>query len=260
MRILVTNDDGIYAPGLWLLVEALHALGDVYVVAPDREQSGVGSSVSLHRPLRLQKLPNTDVPTYTVDGTPADAVILALGHLIPNGVDAVVAGINEGSNMGDDVLLSGTVGAALQAYHRRIPSLAISVAAIKDVRFDTATHLARILVPLMVGDTSFKHVLLNVTVPNVPPKQIKGITVTRLARREYTDKVEPGKDRKRDYYWIVRGTPQWQVERGTDIWAVRHKRVSLTPIATDLTHLESTKHLAVVRRKALTSLQLVSKV
>ena len=142
MRILVTNDDGFLARGMWLLVKGLREVGEVVVVAPDREQSAVGSSVTLHHPLRARKVksPYEDVDSYCVEGTPADCVILALGHLLDTEIDVIFSGINEGVNLGDDVLISGTVGAALQGYIKGIPSIAISVGALKDAHFDVAVR------------------------------------------------------------------------------------------------------------------------
>ena len=187
MKILVTNDDGFYARGLWLLARELSKVGDVVIVAPDREQSAVGSSMTLHHPLRVRKVrsPLEGVPRYSVEGTPSDCVILALGRLLTDKVDLVFSGINEGANLGDDVLLSGTVGAALQGYFKGIPSVAISVGAIKDVHFDVAAKLAGILAQQM-GDIP-REVLLNVNLPNLPFEKIKGIEVTKLGRRSFEE-------------------------------------------------------------------------
>lgn len=257
MDILVTNDDGALAPGLWRLVEALQDLGEITVVAPDREQSGVGSSISLHHPLHLARLPGEGVPTYTVDGTPVDAVVVALGHLLrKKKVGLIVAGINPGSNLGNDILYSGTIGAALQGYFRGIPSLALSVTSIKEARFDVAAPLARALAPLMLRQRVFRHVLLNVNVPNEPLENIAGVEITRLARRRYADRVKVGNDGRRDYVWIARGTPKWEVEEGTDIWAIRNKRISISPIWTDLTEAAALPQLRRARAAARRALGL----
>lgn len=232
MRILVTNDDGIYAKGLWTLVAALKETGEVVVAAPDREQSAVGSSVTLHHPLRAREIepPVSGVKSYSVEGTPADSVILALRTLIHGEIDLVVSGINEGANMGDDVLISGTVGAALQGYLNGIPSMAVSVKAVDNVHFDAAARLAVVLTKLIAKGALPRRMLLNINLPNLPLSQIKGIELTHLGRRSYGDTIEEGHDGKRKYYWIVRGKPEWQPQDGTDIWAVLNDRISITPL------------------------------
>ncbi len=236
MKILVTNDDGIYARGLWLLVKSLKKIGEVVVVAPDREQSAVGTSLTLHVPLRVNRVNRrmVGVETYSVEGTPADSVILALGMLIPDGVDLVVSGINEGANLGDDVLISGTVGAALQGYLRGFPAIALSVAAIENVHFDVATRIGALLAEKVAAKALPNDLLLNVNLPNLPLEKIEGIEVTKLGRRSYGEHVDEGYDGKRKYYWIVRGKPEWSVEEGTDIWAIRQKRISITQLQGDL--------------------------
>ena len=232
MRILVTNDDGIYAAGLWALVAALKEAGDIVVAAPDREQSAVGSSVTLHRPLRVREIdsPVSGVKSYSVEGTPADSVILSLKNLVDDEIDLVFSGINEGANLGNDVLISGTVGGALQGYVNGIASIAMSVGALEDVHFDAAARLAKVLVRLVAKGALPKRMLLNVNLPNLPLSQIKGIEITHLGRRSYGDTIAEGHDGKRKYYWIVRGTPEWEPEEGTDIWAVLNDRISISPL------------------------------
>ena len=232
LRILVINDDGVYATGLWALVTALKEVGEVVVVAPDREQSAVGSSVTLHRPLRAREIspPVSGVLTYSVEGTPADCAILALKNLIGSEIDLVISGINEGANLGDDVLISGTVGAALQGYLNGIPSIALSVGALEDVLFDAAARLAVVLTRLVAKGALPKRMLLNVNLPNLPLSQIKGIELTQLGRRSYGDAIQEGHDGKRKYYWIVRQKPEWQPEEGTDIQALLNDRISITPL------------------------------
>lgn len=243
MKILVTNDDGFYARGLWVLARELSKVGEVVIVAPDREQSAVSSSMTLHHPLRVRKVrsPLAGVPSYSVEGTPADCVILALGRLLPEKVDLVFSGINEGANLGDDVLLSGTVGAALQGYFKGIPSVAISVGAIVDVHFDVAAKLAGVLAR-RIGSIP-REVLLNVNLPNLPLENIQGIEVTKLGRRSFGDKVVEGNDGKREYYWIVRGEPQWQPSDETDVKAFVEDKISITPLYTDLTSSQAISKL-----------------
>ncbi len=236
MKILVTNDDSVYAPGLWAAVEALQSLGEVVVAAPDREQSGVGASVTLNSPVRVVEIvpPLEGVHTYAVEGTPADSVIVALEALIEN-VDLLVSGINSGFNLGEDMLVSGTVGAVLQGYFRGIPSLALSVGSLRATDFRAANRLLTALAREVAEGWLPRPTLLNANLPPVAPKDIKGIDMTRLARRRYADTVRPGDDGKRPYYWITRTRPAWDMEEGTDVWSVRHRRVSLTPLQTDMT-------------------------
>lgn len=236
LRILVTNDDGIYAPGLWALVAELERIAQVIVVAPDREQSAMGTSVTLRHPLRVNRVrPLLEgVEAYSVEGTPADSVILALGTLIEAGVDMVVSGINEGANLGSDVFISGTVGAAFQGHLRGLPAIALSVAAFGDLHLDTAARLAALLAGKMSAKALPPDILLNVNVPNLPPDEIKGIEITRLAPHSYTDVVEEGHDGKRKCYWIVRGQPQRNMDKGTDVWAVSSDIISILPIGSDL--------------------------
>ena len=236
MRILVTNDDGIAAPGLWALVRELRRVAEVIVVAPDRDQSGIGTAVTLHHPVRISPVPPevTRVKTYSVEGTPADTVILALKTLLKDGVDMVFSGINEGSNLGNDVLISGTVSAALQGYFYGLPSVAISVSAIKKVRFDIAARFAALLVQQVESSKMPPRFLLNINLPNLPLDQIAGIEVTRLGERSYMDNIKAGHDGKRKYYWIVRGKPDWKEVEGTDIWALGQKKISVSPLHSDL--------------------------
>ena len=238
MTILVTNDDGIHARGLRALVEALKEVGEVVVVAPDREQSAVGTSVTLHQPLRAKEIkPLVEgVKTYSVEGTPGDCVILGLGHLIEDEVSLVAAGINEGANLGDDVLISGTVAAAFQGHLNGMPSIAISVGALEDIHTEPAARLAALLARRIEAYPVLKETLLNINLPNLPLDQIEGIEVTRLGRRSYRDVIQEGHDGKRTYYWIVRGKAQWEYEEGTDVWALSKHRISITPLHADLTN------------------------
>ena len=221
------------------MAKALREVGDVVIVAPDREQSGVGSSMSLSHPLRIKEIrsPLSGVKSYSVEGTPADCVILALGHLLDTKVDLLFSGINEGVNLGDDVLLSGTVGAALQGYFKGIPSVALSVGALTDLHFDVAARMAPILARQLRELP--REVLLNVNLPNLPLDQIKGIEFTKLGRRSFGDRIEEGHDGKRPYYWIRRGEPEWQPYDGTDVKAFIEDKISITPLYTDLTSPEA---------------------
>jgi len=232
LKILVTNDDGIHAEGLWALAKELRDVGKVTVVAPDREQSGVGTSVTLHHPLRLKKVRSRlrGVRAYSIEGTPADSVILGFKFVMKDKVDLVVSGINEGPNLGNDVFISGTVGAALQGYCYGIPALAFSVGAFEDIHFEVAARLARLLAS-EISDKGLSHkLLLNVNLPNLPQEKIEGIEITRLGEREYADKIEPGHDGRRHYYWIVHGHSEWNVSQGSDIWALKQNKISITSL------------------------------
>ncbi len=235
MRVLVTNDDGIYAEGLWALARAMTGVGEVWVVAPDRQQSGVGTSVTLHSPVRAYLVTShvDGVRAYCVEGTPSDCVILAIESLV-GGVDLVVSGINEGANLGNDTLISGTVAGALQGHFYNIPSIAISVASLRVDSFDAASRMAVILARRLADDASLREMLLNVNLPNMPLGEIEGVEITQLGRKGYQSSVEEGYDGARSYYWIVRRNPEWDDEEGTDTWAVNRKRISITPIQSDL--------------------------
>ena len=228
MKILVTNDDGIYARGLWSLVKELHKAGEIVVVAPDREQSAIGTAVTLHQPLRFSEVRPLvkGVKAYMVEGTPADSVILALEAIAKGEIKVVFSGINEGANLGNDVLLSGTVGAALQGYFRNIPAIALSVMKGERIHFEAAARvglfLATEIAPLSRG------ILLNINLPNLPPKEIKEVEVTQPAYQGYKDSVREGFDGKRKYYWIERNEPQWEKIEGTDVWAVKEGKISIT--------------------------------
>jgi len=232
LKILVSNDDGIYSEGLWTLVRELTKVADISVVAPDRDQSGSGTSITLHHPLRMirMKSPVDGVNSYSVEGTPADSVILALRLILKEGVDLVVSGINEGPNLGDDVYVSGTVGAAMQGFFYGIPALAFSVAAFGDLHFDVAATLARIMVSELVDKGLAGRMLWNVNLPNLPQDKLEGIEITRLGERKYVDRIEPGHDGKRQYHWILRGKPEWKAASGTDIGALEKNKISITPL------------------------------
>ncbi len=235
MKILVTNDDGIHTSGIWALAAELQKIAETVVVAPDREQSAVGAAVTLHQPLRYTEVkPQVQgVKAYSVEGTPSDSIILALGMLEEVGI--VFSGINEGANVGSDVLLSGTVGAALQGYFRGLPSIAISVAAGDNIHFEAAARLASVMASKIISGFPSTGLLLNINLPNLPVQEIKGVEITELSKWSYNGHIEEGHDGKRKYYWIVRGEPQHNIQEGTDVWAVEEGKVSITPLQGELT-------------------------
>jgi 5'-nucleotidase len=234
LNILVTNDDGIYADGLWVAVEELRKVGKVTVIAPDRDQSGAGTSVTLRLPLRLHKIDSgiENVEAYRLEGTPADSVIMALRVAMNDNIDLVVSGINEGSNLGNDVFISGTVGAAIQGYSYGIPSIAVSVTGFGDLYYKAAARTAAILANAFKNGKMPRKIFLNVNLPNLHEGEIKGIEFTTLGDRSYVDRVDQGHDGKREYYWIVRGIPEWSVVPGTDIWAMEENKISIMPFPT----------------------------
>ncbi len=241
MKILVTNDDGIFAQGLWILVNELNNIAQVVVVAPDREQSATGTAVTLRQPLRVQRVRPLvpEVETYSVEGTPADSVIMALGKLVKDKVDLVISGINQGPNLGDDVLISGTVGAALQGYLHGFPAFAISVAAVDSLYLDNAAKLATLLAKKIDSSALPTNILLNVNLPNLPLAKIKEIKITQLASGSHTDTVEEGHDGIRKYYWLVRRGINKDRDEKTDIWAIEQGNISITPLHTNLSNKSS---------------------
>ena len=236
MRILVTNDDGILSEGLWTLVKELRNIAQIIVAAPDREQSAAGTAVTLWQPLRIRKVKPVvpEVETYAVEGTPSDSVILALGNLVKDKVDLLVSGINQGLNLGDDVYISATVGAALQGYLHGFPALAISVARGNNLYLDTAAKLAALLAQKINAKSLPSNLFLNINLPNLPPGKISGAQITRLASESHINTVEEGNDGKRKYYWLVRQRQNKTTNKKTDIWAIDQGNISITPLSTNL--------------------------
>jgi len=232
MKILVTNDDGILAPGLWALVRELKNMAQVAVVAPDREQSATGTSVTLRQPLRVQPVepPVPGIEAYSVEGTPGDCVILALEKLVSN-IGMVISGINNGLNLGEDVLISGTVGAALQGYLRGLPAIAMSVAEAKSPYVEDAARLASLLARRISANHLPTNVFLNVNYPTLPLSDIPGIRITRLASKSHIDTVDEGHDGKREYYWLIRKKKVASSNGKTDIGAIEEGYVSISALA-----------------------------
>jgi len=234
MRILLSNDDGYFAPGLAQLAASLAGLGDITVVAPEVNRSGASNSLTLDRPMHLRRAPNGYM---YVSGTPSDCVHLAVTGLLDHQPDMVVSGINLGANMGDDTIYSGTVAAATEGYLLGVPSVAISLASFAGKNFVTAGRMARELVERFSKTPFAEPVLLNVNVPDVPYDELRGIQVTRLGRRH---KAEPAvksvSPRGETLYWIGAAGPAADAGEGTDFHAVEHGWVSVTPLQIDLTH------------------------
>ncbi len=242
MRILLTNDDGIHSPGLWSAAKTLRQVGEVFVVAPDRDQSGVGTMMTLSNVVRANETisPVEGVKAHTVEGTPADCVILATESLFDEPFDLVVSGINQGANMGVDIIASGTVGAAFHGYWRGIPSIAVSVAALADVQYEAASHTAKALASAISANSLPEPMLLNVNLPNVTPDRVGRVELTTIGPALYRESVERGHDGRRTHYWIKADRQvDIEVEEGTDIWAVSNNRISITPLDTAISSLPS---------------------
>ena len=229
--ILITNDDGVHAPGIRALAEALRPLGEVHVVAPDREVSACSQSLTLKHPLRAERL---EQRVHSVDGTPADCVNLAIVKLLPRRPDLVVSGINRGANLGEDIFYSGTVGGAREGTFFGVPAIAISLTARAEIDFGPSAEFAARLATRVLDRGLPERTLLNV---NVPPGHPAGVAVTVQGRREHEGTILEGLDpRRRTYYWIEEGRDRWVSDELSDIFAVRKGLISITPLQTDTTH------------------------
>ncbi|HEX5726946.1 MAG TPA: 5'/3'-nucleotidase SurE [Longimicrobiaceae bacterium] len=235
MLILCTNDDGYLAPGLGVLAEAARTLGTVHVVAPDREQSATSHSLTMHLPLRTRLVREG---MHYVTGTPTDCVMLAVEALLGQRPDFVLSGVNHGMNMGEDVLYSGTVSAAMEATIFGIPAVAVSYAGRDPDHLQAYGPLLERLLRQVVGRGDFpSETLLNVNLPPIPPDEVRGVRVTRLGRRVFSGSLTRGLDPSgREYYWIGGGTMEPVRDEGTDYHAVSSGYVSVTPLHLDLTN------------------------
>jgi 5'/3'-nucleotidase len=236
MNILVSNDDGILAPGLALLAEVCQGVGQVTVIAPDREQSGTSHSLTMHRPLRPARRPDG---SYQVDGTPTDCVLLALGVLMPERPDFVFSGVNHGPNMGEDVLYSGTVAAAMEGVTLGVPSVAISFAGPASDLETLQSYrglLARLVGQITRVDTFPPETLLNINLPPCGAAAVKGIKVTTLGSRYFSESLTRMKDPwGREIYWIGGGSIHWTGGVESDHSVVNEGYISVTPLHMDLT-------------------------
>lgn len=234
MRILLSNDDGCQAPGLRALADGLRPHHELTIVAPDRNRSGASNSLTLLNPVRTMRHKDG---TTCVDGTPTDCVHLALTGLMEQEPDMVVSGINHGANLGDDVLYSGTVAAAMEGRHLGHPAIAISCVGASPKHFETAARVAAILVERLKVEKLPGEAILNVNVPDLPFEQLTGFQVTRLGNRHRAEKALKAEDpRGRTIWWIGNAGLEQDCGPGTDFHAVAQGAVSITPIATDLTH------------------------
>lgn len=244
--ILITNDDGVSSPGLSVLASAMDAMGEVWVYAPDREQSAVSHGISIHRPLRVQEVGER---RYMVDGTPTDCVMLAVHELLEGRPDLVISGINNGANLGDDLTYSGTVAGAHEGMLLGIPSIAMSNVSYQPEHLDTAGRVAAKLAAHVLEEGLPDDTLLNVNVPDVPYDALEGVAITRMGQGTYDVEIVTRKDpRGVTYYWIGGTSPQDVARPGTDFEAVAQGRVSITPIHRDVTNEAS---IGVLEKRAI---------
>ena len=245
MNILLTNDDGIHSPGLWAIAEELAGIATVTVVVPDRDQSGMGASMTLLRPLSYERVesPTTRVEcAYTVQGTPGDCVIMATEHILESEPDLIVSGINQGANLGLDVFNSGTFGAALHGYFRGIHSLAVSVLYKEDVIYGPSAVVGTILAQCMLDWNSNEKLLLNLNLPACEMEDIIAFDLTKLGPKAFLENVESVQNGRRTFFWIKHNKPVYKNNiEGTDVWSVNNDRISLTfvnPFLSDVNGVE----------------------
>ena len=241
MHILLSNDDGYQAPGLQALADALAENHDISVVAPDRDRSGASNSLTLDRPLRAHV---SDNGFYYVNGTPTDCVHLAITGLLDSEPDMVISGINTGANMGDDVLYSGTVAAAMEGRFLGLPAIAVSLTSFEPQYFETAANAVVEMVARLQVEPLKKDSILNVNVPNLPADEIRGIKATRLGNRHKSEGVIKQTDpRGEQLYWVGPPGKAQDAGEGTDFYAVEHDYISITPLQIDLTRYDSLQYL-----------------
>ena len=246
--ILVTNDDGISSPGIKILAKTLGPLGDVYVVAPEGEQSAVAHALTLHRPLRFEQ---TGSNKYFVNGTPTDCVIIGVNKILPHKPDIIVSGINNGANLGDDITYSGTVAAAIEGTLLGVPSIAVSLIRNDQIdsehtdialKFQAAANFARDLAERVLDRGLPDDTLLNVNVPY--RADIKGVRITKQGKMFYDNGIQEILDpRGRQYYWIGGGIPKWETDENTDFGAITEGYISVTPVHLDLTNYDALNYL-----------------
>jgi 5'-nucleotidase len=234
MIILVSNDDGIHAEGLIALEKSVDPLGEVYTVAPEREQTSMSHALTLHRPLRVREVA---AKRLAIDGTPTDCVKLALTGLLPVRPNLVISGINKGPNLGDDIIYSGTVSAALEAALLGIPAIAVSLVTFENLKFDAAAEFIAVLVQRLKDSGLPPQMLLNINVPALPKENIKGWRFTRQGKRHYSENIVERVDpRGKKYYWIGGDDLGFDQDDGTDCMAVHEGYISVTPLQVDMTN------------------------
>ncbi|KTC79275.1 5'/3'-nucleotidase SurE [Legionella cherrii] len=242
MNVLISNDDGVFAPGINVLAKELSTCVTVDVVAPDRNRSGASNSLTLSQPIKVKKLDNG---YHSVEGTPTDCVHLAITGLLDTQFDMVVSGINDGANLGDDTLYSGTVAAAVEGRYLGLPALAISMVGDNIQHYETAAIIAKHLVMKLSKHSLPSQTILNINVPDMPLHQLKGLQVTRLGTRHSAEPIVKDRDpRGRPIYWIGLPGPQADAGPGTDFYAISEGYVSITPLHLDMTNYKMFDQLA----------------
>ena len=239
MKILLTNDDGIYSEGIQVLKKQLEKIAEVIIIAPDRERSTIGHAMTLRKPLRINEVNiNGDSLGYSIDGTPVDCIIMGLLEIMKNSKpDMVVSGINRGPNLGDDIIYSGTVSAAIEGAMRNVPSIAVSIVAYENFKFKSAALITENIVSHLMKDSLPSNLILNINVPNIDYDKIEGIAVTRHGKRVYQDKIKKIYDPQgTTHYWLGGDLPEGKIEPDTDFEAIYHHKVSITPLSLDLTN------------------------
>ena len=242
MQILLSNDDGVEAPGIRALADCLKSMAEIHIVAPDRDRSGASNSLTLESPIRAHKCGTNMI---RVDGTPTDCVHLAITGLLTQEPDMVISGINAGANLGDDVLYSGTVAAAMEGRFLGLPAIAVSLVGTHGRYYNTASEIVMKLVKQIQRHPLPQDTILNVNVPDLPRERIAGVQATRLGHRHKAEPVVKDQDpRGRDIYWVGPAGAEADAGPGTDFHAIREGYVSITPLQIDLTRHDSIASLA----------------
>jgi len=237
--MILTNDDGIYSDGIQILKKQLDNIAEVIVIAPDRERSTIGHAMTLRKPLRIDKIKIDDCSWgFSINGTPADCIIVGLLEIMKdNKPDLIVSGINRGPNLGDDIIYSGTVSAAMEGAMRNVPSLAVSIAAYNDFKFESAALSTKNIISNLIKSDLPENLILNINIPNINYNEIKGIEITRHGKRIYQNKIKIIHDpRGTTHYWLGGNLPEGKIEPNTDFDAIYNHKVSITPLSLDLTN------------------------
>ena len=238
MKILLTNDDGILAPGIRALASELREAGhQIYIIAPDSERSAASHSISLRKDIHVNKIADNE---YAIGGTPVDCTVIALQKIITEPIDLVISGINAGQNMGEDVLYSGTVAAAVEASLMGYKAIAISINSYSDQKFWVAARWMRKMLDLDFHNLAKSHQVLNVNVPNIESDEIKGIRLTKTGHRKYYNFIKVVEEHEDGFSYRIGGdVPVWDTDHGTDAEAIADGYISITPLGFDLTHGEA---------------------
>lgn len=239
MNILISNDDGIYSKGIYELAKRMTRLGKVTVVAPDKEQSAIGHAITMHQPLRCKKIKlyDLDIDAWWVNGTPADCIKLGVETLLPKRPELIISGINNGENLGTDIIYSGTVSAAIEGSIFNIPAIAVSYAKHGETDFSAAAHVAANIIEQVLEYAAGSKMLMNINIPEISSvNELKGVKIAKLGVKKYRNNFEERKDpRGNSYYWLAGELIKDEIKEDTDIYAVRNGYVSITPIHVDLT-------------------------